>query len=76
MVIIHPRKMDRIATEILQSELRLREQMLRRQLSLAISNARNSGTGVVAEYNERYAHPFEWTWTNQARRWWFVEHTG
>ena len=23
------------------------------------------------EYNERYAHPFEWTWTNQKMRRWF-----
>jgi hypothetical protein len=26
------------------------------------------------EYNERYAHPFEWTWTNQKMRSWFVRH--
>ena len=26
------------------------------------------------EYNERYAHPFEWTWTNQTMRRWFAEH--
>ena len=26
-------------------------------------------------YNERYAHPFEWTWTNQPMRRWFAEHT-
>ncbi len=26
------------------------------------------------EYNERYAHPFEWTWTNQQMRRWFAEH--
>jgi hypothetical protein len=26
------------------------------------------------EYNERYAHPFEWTWTNQKMRQWFAEH--
>jgi transposase len=26
------------------------------------------------EYNERYAHPFEWTWTNQKMRRWFAEH--
>jgi hypothetical protein len=28
------------------------------------------------EYNERYAHPFEWTWTNQKMRRWFVRHGG
>jgi hypothetical protein len=26
------------------------------------------------EYNNRYAHPFEWTWTNQRMRRWFAEH--
>lgn len=26
------------------------------------------------EYNERYAHPFEWTWTNQRMRRWFAKH--
>jgi DDE superfamily endonuclease len=26
------------------------------------------------EYNRRYAHPFEWTWTNQKMRKWFAEH--
>lgn len=26
------------------------------------------------EYNHRHAHPFEWTWTNQKMRQWFVEH--
>jgi transposase len=26
------------------------------------------------EYNHRYAHPFEWTWTNQAMRRWFTKH--
>jgi transposase len=26
------------------------------------------------EYNNRYAHPFEWTWTNQQMRQWFVKH--
>jgi DDE superfamily endonuclease len=26
------------------------------------------------EYNELYAHPFEWTWTNQKMRNWFVRH--
>ena len=26
------------------------------------------------EYNEHYAHPFEWTWTNQKMRRWFAEH--
>ena len=24
------------------------------------------------EYNQRYAHPFEWTWTNQKMRGWFA----
>lgn len=27
------------------------------------------------EYNHRYAHPFEWTWTNQKMRQWFARHT-
>jgi DDE superfamily endonuclease len=26
------------------------------------------------EYNERYGHPFEWTWTNQQMRQWFAKH--
>jgi hypothetical protein len=26
------------------------------------------------EYNELYAHPFEWTWTNQKMRSWFARH--
>ena len=26
------------------------------------------------EYNHRYAHPFEWTWTNQQMRKWFAKH--
>jgi transposase len=26
------------------------------------------------EYNERYAHPFEWMWTNQKMRKWYFEH--
>ncbi len=28
------------------------------------------------EYNHRYAHPFDWTWTNQKMRRWFADHTG
>jgi hypothetical protein len=28
------------------------------------------------EYNELYAHPFEWTWTNQKMRLWFARHGG
>jgi hypothetical protein len=24
------------------------------------------------EYNRRYAHPIEWTWTNQKMRQWFA----
>jgi transposase len=27
-----------------------------------------------AEYNHRYAHPFEWTWTNPKMRQWFAKH--
>lgn len=27
------------------------------------------------EYNRLYAHPFEWTWTNNQMRKWFDEHT-
>lgn len=26
------------------------------------------------EYNQLYAHPFEWTWTNQQMRRWYEEH--
>jgi len=26
------------------------------------------------EYNHRYAHPFEWTWTNPKMRQWFAKH--
>ena len=26
------------------------------------------------EYNHRYAHPFDWSWTNQKMRRWFAEH--
>jgi hypothetical protein len=26
------------------------------------------------EYNRRYAHPFEWTWTNHQMRQWFARH--
>ena len=26
------------------------------------------------EYNLLYAHPFEWTWTNQKMRQWFAKH--
>jgi hypothetical protein len=26
------------------------------------------------EYNRLYAHPFEWTWTNQKMRQWFAQH--
>jgi transposase len=28
----------------------------------------------AAEYNQLYAHPFEWTWTNQKMRQWFAKH--
>jgi hypothetical protein len=27
------------------------------------------------EYNRRYAHPFEWTWTNPKMRKWYAEHS-
>jgi len=27
------------------------------------------------EYNQRYAHPFEWIWTNHKMREWFARHT-
>ena len=27
------------------------------------------------EYNRLYAHPFEWTWTNQQMRVWFAVHS-
>ena len=26
------------------------------------------------EYNRHYAHPFEWTWTNDQMRRWFAVH--
>jgi len=26
------------------------------------------------EYNHRYAHPFDWTWTNRQMRQWFAKH--
>ena len=26
------------------------------------------------EYNRNYAHPFEWTWTNQKMRRWYDRH--
>jgi transposase len=29
----------------------------------------------VPEYNHRYAHPFEWTWTNAKMRQWFAKHS-
>ena len=29
---------------------------------------------AVPEYNRLYAHPFEWTWTNQRMRRWYAEH--
>jgi hypothetical protein len=32
-------------------------------------------TASWPEYNRRYAHPFEWTWTNQKMRQWFFKHT-
>jgi transposase len=40
-------------------------------------NQENFKTHVLAswpEYNRRYAHPFEWTWTNQQMRQWFARH--
>lgn len=30
--------------------------------------------GSWPEYNQLYAHPFEWTWTNQKMRRWFANH--
>jgi len=35
-----------------------------------IDHVMASGT----EYNQLYAHPFEWTWTNQKMREWFTRH--
>ncbi len=29
----------------------------------------------VPEYNRRYAHPFEWYWTNNKMRQWFAKHS-
>lgn len=29
---------------------------------------------ACTEYNQRYAHPFQWTWTNQRMRNWFAKH--
>src|SRR3984957_10798776 len=40
-------------------------------------NQEDFKTHVLAswpEYNRRYAHPFEWTWTNQQMRQWFARH--
>jgi transposase len=40
-------------------------------------NQQEFKTHVLAswpEYNHRYAHPFEWTWTNQKMRQWFASH--
>jgi hypothetical protein len=31
-------------------------------------------TSSWPEYNRRYAHPFEWTWTNHKMRKWYAEH--
>jgi hypothetical protein len=31
-------------------------------------------TASGPEYNQHYAHPFEWTWTNPRMRKWFAEH--
>jgi len=31
-------------------------------------------TAAAPEYNRLYAHPFEWTWTNQQMRQWFEKH--
>jgi DDE superfamily endonuclease len=33
-------------------------------------------TASWPEYNELYAHSFEWTWTNQKMRSWFARHQG
>jgi DDE superfamily endonuclease len=32
-------------------------------------------TASWPEYNERYAHPFAWTWTNHKMRRWFAQHS-
>jgi hypothetical protein len=32
-------------------------------------------TSSWPEYNRLYAHPFQWTWTNQKMRRWFAEHS-
>jgi len=29
---------------------------------------------AAPEYNRRYAHPFEWSWTNRKMRKWYDEH--
>jgi hypothetical protein len=29
---------------------------------------------AAPEYNQLYAHPFQWTWTNQKMRQWFAKH--
>lgn len=43
--------------------------------------SRNSRQGLIdhirlaePEYNQRYAHPFDWIWTNQQMRRWFEKH--
>ena len=32
------------------------------------------GLASAPEYNRYYAHPFQWTWTNQKMRQWFAKH--
>jgi hypothetical protein len=32
-------------------------------------------TAAAPEYNQRYAHPFEWTWSGPRMREWFTEHS-
>ena len=59
-------------------------ELLDRRLRLPLPEAwvveragRSSSRHVAAswpEYNRLYAHPFEWTWTNQKMRRWFAEH--
>jgi len=39
-----------------------------------ITGPRNGEQAIGPEYNHRYAHPIEWTWTNQKMRRWFAKH--
>ncbi len=73
-----PRFTPAHASWLNQAELLI--ERLRRPLPEARARGgagRSSSSIVMAswpEYNRLYAHPFEWTWTNQKMRRWFAEH--